>query len=317
MEQIFSYRADEIEGFLAHSGFESARIEKFEPGQGARISRIDADGMVFDEAKYGCSFFFEFDSMLGALVSVIHSGTVAYECASGKETYCGGDVAFLAPGSGPYTMNVQRLELMGIILDPRLLHDTAPAGSRHTGRPVRFTSPRPHSPAAAQLVRAVLLFVRDGVLANPFARQSPLMTSSAAQALATAVLTAFPNDVADAEPTLTDTRDGSGATYRRAVRYIEDNAHRDLRLGDIARHARVTPRALHYAFARHGDCTLHRHLRRVRLERAHAELKAADPGKARSVKEIAARWGFSNSGRFATAYKDAYGVNPSTTLRYW
>ncbi|WP_255344740.1 MULTISPECIES: helix-turn-helix domain-containing protein [unclassified Actinoplanes] len=30
---------------------------------------------------------------------------------------------------------------------------------------------------------------------------------------------------------------------------------------------------------------------------------------------MAARWGFANTGRFAAAYRAAYGVSPSETLR--
>ncbi|MFJ3877135.1 helix-turn-helix transcriptional regulator [Streptomyces sp. NPDC090077] len=209
------------------------------------------------------------------------------------------------------------MQTLGVIIDPALVRNTAPAGSQQHERGVRFTAFRPGSKPGAELVKASLLYLRDGVLANPLMAHAPLVVSSACQTLAHAILAAFPNDVVEAEPSLTDTRDAGPATLRRAIRFIEDNAHRDLKLADIARAARVTPRSLQYAFARHGDTTPHGYLKRVRLERAHAELKAAQPGGGESVARIAARWGFSNAGRFTTAYRTTYGVSPSTTLRYW
>jgi transcriptional regulator GlxA family with amidase domain len=69
------------------------------------------------------------------------------------------------------------------------------------------------------------------------------------------------------------------------------------------------------AFRRHLDTTPIGYLRRVRLERAHNDLAAADPGAGSTVAEIAARWGFAHHGRFAALYQDSYGRSPSQTLR--
>ncbi|MER7762248.1 AraC family transcriptional regulator [Streptomyces sp. NPDC097619] len=273
--------------------------------------------LVLDEAKYGCAFSFEFEALGGVLVAALHSGSATYRRGPRSETFGPGDLTFLTPEPGPWTGTVRTMQATGVILDPAVIGDSAPAGARSADRPVRFTARKPCSPAAAQLVRAALYFLRDGVLANPFARESPLMVASAGRVLADALLAAFPNDAVGSAPALSDTRDAGGATVDRAVRFIEENAHRDLRLADIARAARVTPRALQYAFARHADCSPHGQLRRVRLDRAHADLKAADPADGLSVAKVAARWGFTNAGRFAAAYRAAYGVSPSTTLRYW
>ncbi|MFJ6576984.1 helix-turn-helix domain-containing protein [Streptomyces sp. NPDC091368] len=65
---------------------------------------------------------------------------------------------------------------------------------------------------------------------------------------------------------------------------------------------------------RHLDSTPLAHLRRVRLALAHADLRAAEPGTA-TVASVAMRWGFAHPGRFAAAYRSAYGRAPSSTLR--
>ncbi|MEV7027004.1 helix-turn-helix transcriptional regulator [Kitasatospora sp. NPDC093558] len=114
--------------------------------------------------------------------------------------------------------------------------------------------------------------------------------------------------------TLTDRTDATSATLRKAIAFIETNAEREITLADIAAAAFVTPRALQYAFRRHLDTTPLAHLRRVRLDAAHRDLLAADPG-ATTVTEIAMRWGFAHPGHFAGLYRDAYRRTPSDTLR--
>ena len=54
-------------------------------------------------------------------------------------------------------------------------------------------------------------------------------------------------------------------------------------------------------------------MQRVRLDRARAELLAADPAR-ESVAAGAYRWGFASPDRFAAAYHRAYGVPPDRTL---
>jgi transcriptional regulator GlxA family with amidase domain len=103
---------------------------------------------------------------------------------------------------------------------------------------------------------------------------------------------------------------------RRALAYIHDNAHLDITLGDIAASVNVTPRSVQYAFRRHLGTTPLEYLRRVRLDRAHRELQAADP-TVDTVMAIAGRWGFSHAGRFSRMYKQAFGKPPSRTLRGW
>jgi AraC-like DNA-binding protein len=64
------------------------------------------------------------------------------------------------------------------------------------------------------------------------------------------------------------------------------------------------------------------YLRQVRLQRADADLRTeamtgvmTGAGAGRGVAGIASRWGFTNFGRFAAAYRARYGRTPSETLR--
>ncbi|GAB7045219.1 hypothetical protein JCM9534A_03450 [Catenuloplanes indicus JCM 9534] len=94
-------------------------------------------------------------------------------------------------------------------------------------------------------------------------------------------------------------------TVRRAVACID--AH--------AAAAGVSVRALQAGFRRHMDTTPLGYLRRVRLERAHRDLQAADPTTGATVTVIARGWGFTDLSRFAADYHAAFGRLPRQTLR--
>ncbi|MFH7596703.1 helix-turn-helix transcriptional regulator [Streptomyces racemochromogenes] len=193
----------------------------------------------------------------------------------------------------------------------------AAAGRAEAGahRAVRFTGLAPLDDSRAGMWRRTAEFVRRSLFAGgpPW---SPLILAEAGRLLAATALAVFPND------TVTATGDGPGGsdatsdTLRRAVAFIENNADRDIGLAEIAGSVPVTPRALQYAFARHAGTTPLTYLRRVRLAEVHAELRAADPAGPVTVTEVAARWGFAHAGRFAAAYRSAYGATPSQTLRH-
>jgi AraC-like DNA-binding protein len=104
------------------------------------------------------------------------------------------------------------------------------------------------------------------------------------------------------------------ATLRRAVAFIDEHAHEDITAADIAAASYVTVRAIQLAFQRHTGTTPTEYLRRVRLDRAHQDLIAADPARD-SVTAVAHRWGFASASRFTSYYRSAYGVLPSRTLR--
>jgi transcriptional regulator GlxA family with amidase domain len=73
------------------------------------------------------------------------------------------------------------------------------------------------------------------------------------------------------------------------------------------------PRAVQYMFRRHLDTTPMAYLRRIRLDRAHRDLLAADPSHD-TVSAIATRWGFAHTGRFSQVYRAEFGESPSVTL---
>jgi AraC-like DNA-binding protein len=90
-------------------------------------------------------------------------------------------------------------------------------------------------------------------------------------------------------------------------------------VGDLAKRAGLSTRALQYGFAAQTGLSPMAYLREVRLRRADADLRAevglrAAGGTTLGVAGIASRWGFTNFGRFAAAYRARYGRAPSETL---
>jgi AraC-like DNA-binding protein len=233
--------------------------------------------------------------------------------SGGSERRLGPGEVFLAAQPG------HRLAVAGTgiraetaIIDPALLSQVADTQPGRAQRPVQITGYRPVSARAARQWTDTCAYVRDGVLAAPGIAGYPVIAADAARLLAATALAVFPNN-ALSDPTIEDRRDAHPATVRRAASFIEDNAHRDISLADIAAAAQVTIRAVQLGFARHLHTTPRAYLRRVRLDRARHDLLAADPAR-HTIAGIAGRWGFPSPSRFAVLYRQAYGVPPSHTI---
>lgn len=101
---------------------------------------------------------------------------------------------------------------------------------------------------------------------------------------------------------------------RRAVEAIRSDPAQPFTPTTLARLAGSPTRTLHDGFRRHLGTTPMAYLRLVRLECAHAELRAAD-SRGTTVATVAHRWGFGHVARFSQAYRRMYGRSPGATLR--
>ena len=157
------------------------------------------------------------------------------------------------------------------------------------------------SDLVARRLDALIVCAQDDDFSGPEVGDSPLLINSRVSHL-------------DANALAADWEDSDKPSLlRRAISYIDQRAHTDITVSDVAAHVYVTPRALQYMFRRHVDCTPTEYLRQVRLNRAHTELLAATRSNA-TVAAIARRWGFTHVGRFAVYYRNSYGQSPHTTL---
>jgi AraC-like DNA-binding protein len=86
-------------------------------------------------------------------------------------------------------------------------------------------------------------------------------------------------------------------------------------VGQLASRVSVSVRALQAGFRRSLGTPPMTYLRHTRLDRVHHQLKAAPRGSV-AVGAVAAHWGFTHMGRFATEYRHRFGERPSDTLEH-
>jgi AraC-like DNA-binding protein len=276
---------------------------------GMRMTQHRLGEVRLDRVRFGMGFDAS-GGPLGALhFGRLLSGRVGYGSDGRWRAHRPGDVYLAARPEHPYTAAARDLACDLAVVPTSLLGQVAGAGRDE--RPVSFTGCLPVTRAAATRFAHTLDYVRT-LADEPPDHPNPLLAGRSARLLLAVALATFPN-TAVTEPTATDRHDAGPAPLRRAIAFIDSYAGYDITVADIATVANVTIRAIRLAFRRHLDTTPTAYLRRVRLDRAHRDLLAADPGTGATVAAIAARWGFPDPSRFATAYRQAYGRSPDDT----
>lgn len=282
------------------------------PRGGAYVIRhFDTGHFTYHEMVLPAPLSFTKEPQSDLVVVRVESGRVRRTLGRQDGTFGAGD-SFLGHVPGrPCSGSSVKLCASAITLPGELLARAA-ATVDPRGRPLRFTGLTPVDHRHGAHWDRVRAYARS--VCDLGAEDVPLIVGPLAELLAKVVLQVFPNTVVGHEPLLADTRDATHSTAVRATAYIDDHAHTDIGLADIAEATQVTPRALQYAFRRHLGTTPMAHLRRVRLAHVHAALKAADRLDGATVTGIAAQWGFLHTSRFSAAYRAEYGQSPRETL---
>jgi AraC-like DNA-binding protein len=241
------------------------------------------------------------------------SGEVWGECDGLTGQAQPGDIALVSQPHLPHHSHAQDVCLTSVVLDQSLVAGVATGlPSSQAPLPVRFSSFQPVDAVAARLWKDAVSFVKHSMLSDG-AVATPLVLGQASRMLAAVTLSTFPN-TAITGATPYDRTDAKPVLLRRAMEFMDANATNDIGLADIAEAVHATPRAVQYAFRKHLEITPMQYLRRLRLHYAHQELIASDRMHT-TVTDIAARWGFSHTGRFAVLYRQTYGHSPHATLR--
>jgi AraC-like DNA-binding protein len=205
--------------------------------------------------------------------------------------------------------NAARFDVVTVAADT--LHKVAADWYAPLPQQVHFLQWRPRSRAAVRAWHRTLDYVAL-TLAAPDTAHQPLIVAGLAPLLAGALLECYPSNVTEQdlanEPALPE-------TLKDAVSFIHRRAGADVSINDVAAAVHLTPRAVQYLFRRQLGTTPTEYIRRVRLSRAHQELLSGTPSTT-TVTEIAQRWGFAHTGRFAVLYRQTYGQSPHTTLRH-
>ena len=276
------------------------------------LTQVDAGEFSVSEIRLPADITFAMQGRVEVVIHAILGGTAGLDHGKSSRRYQLGDIYVASCPRTDFTCRAREVRTHTITLPQSLLAEVARIAPDQAGDRWEFLPFVPVTGGGARQWRDATRYV-DGLLAEPAVVSAPLVLGSAARLLAATALSVFPNTTAT-EPRSRDRQDGHPATLRRATGFIEANADIDITIGDIAHAAGVTTRAVQLAFRRHLDTTPAGYLRRVRLDQAHLQLQAADPDR-ESVTAVAYRWGFSSPSRFATYYRQVYGVPPSHTLR--
>jgi len=100
---------------------------------------------------------------------------------------------------------------------------------------------------------------------------------------------------------------------KRAVDFMQEHMAEPISLVDIAIAAKVSVRTLQQGFKQFRNTSPMSYLHEIRLAAAHRDLLEA--GTRPVVADVALKWGFAHSGRFAAEYKKRFGQLPSQTLK--
>lgn len=309
-----SFRTSEVDvarDWLKTAYGTSLRMRTPAPHRPFQYSRTSAGLLSLSTLALPTEYSYATDPLGAVAITHVVGGRMVRECKDDVTRAGPGDVLAISQPHLPYAGRVYHADLRAVTVPLTLVQELAGRPTGQRARPLRFTRFTPVSRAMADQWKRTVDYVEASVRALP-AGGAPLVVDAAARLLAATVLAAFPTD-ARPEPVLADTRDATSETVRRAVAFIESHPAAEIGLADVAAAASVTPRALQYAFRRHLGTTPMAYLRRVRLAQAHADLVAADPARD-TVTAIAHRWGFHHQGRFAAAYREAYGVPPRDAL---
>lgn len=289
------------------------RFERMDLTSPVAISQVSAGGLSYVDYTMPPDVTLHLDGTDDLSITTLISGGTHAELGKDTERYEVGDSFLGSFPHGDYTVRCRDFRA-GIMTVPAAALARATGDlPEHTAQPLRFASLAPASPSAGKQWSRAAAFARE-VLDDDQSAASPLILGSVTRLLAATALAVFPNNLLP-EHGLTVPAAATPDTVRRAEEFIHTHAAADIDLTEIAAVCGITPRALQYAFKRHHDTTPMRYLRRVRLARAHHDLSEADPSSGVTVTAIAARWGFAHPGRFAAAYRQAYGQPPGTTLR--
>jgi AraC-like DNA-binding protein len=278
-----------------------------------RHARVDIGPVTVDDVQLPGGIEASPDPLNKVVAVWTDRGRVSGQCGDLVSGAGPEEVTLLSQPDLPYRVESDDAHSTTVLLDPGLL--AAEAGKPTDGADaplIRFSSFRPVDEAAARLWRDTVRYVKHSVLSQDDVA-TPLVLGHCSRLLAAVTLATFPNTIVP-EQAPHDHTDSGPALLRRATAYIEANAGNDIALTDIAEAVHVTPRAVQYMFRRHLDMTPLQYLRRIRLDLAHRDLQIAEHPD-QTVTQIAARWGFMHTGRFAVLYRQTFGRSPHETLR--
>jgi AraC-like DNA-binding protein len=284
-----------------------ARLLGVAPGAAVRLVRHDAGYFSISETSVVGVFRYACEPGEAVSVTELTTGHLKLTCGHGGERLAAARPILGARRGAPQVFQACDARIRQLTIGRGLVDSMAATTGPAS---IEFRELQPPTDGLADLWRRTAGYVAH-IVTSPSGVAGPLLLATA-HTVAAALLTCFPHTVRTPRDGLADATP-SAELLRRALAFVDENARRDIGIGEIAHAVHVTPRTVQLTFRRYLATTPTGYLRQVRLEGAHSDLTHADPAST-TVAEIAARWGFGHAGRFSALYRRRYGCGPSTTL---
>lgn len=297
--------------YVAHRARFRRTAEVTEAGiRSAAAGSLNAGLLHWSGVEYGVSEA-AVDGLLLGLVTLKGHGKMI---TGGDELhFVPGDV-LMAPPDRPYDALIQDISFALLMIPWQAAAGLAETQTGVPAAALRFDDGAPVSAAHRRTFTRTAEFIGGELITSGATDVSPLILQEMTRLAAAVFLETFPNTSMSVgyQP---DPGWVAPANVRRATGFIDAYADGPVTLDQIAAVAGVSGRAVQYAFRRYYGTTPMGYLRQVRLERAHAQFRAADAADGTTVAAVARKWGWANPAHFAAAYRQRFGVAPSSTLR--
>jgi AraC-like DNA-binding protein len=274
----------------------------------------DLDGLTISATRVGGTVRISSEERDGYHVDLPRSGRLRCEFGDERLVVSRAE-AVIFPFSGLATAiwSGPRDEPIGVKLDAAEVETELEGLLGHPiSRPIPFGSRLDTASGAGRSWADLIRFLYDEVVAGRPLTRYPLMARQLCSTAVTGLLLAA--DHPYHEELATPVTPARPRTIKRAIDLIESYPDMALTVSDLAWAAGCGVRALQQGFRDYVGVTPMDYLRQVRLTRARDDLRLAPPGTV-TVAHVAHRWGFSHLGRFAAAYRAAFGESPSDALR--
>ena len=246
-----------------------------------------------------------FSAMLNGHARLVQSGT--------ETTWAGANgIVFRAtPGTRLLVSDSNARENLWIE-SPTLYHSLENMLGERLREPLVFKPGFNWTCGLAASLRGQIDFLTREIKRQGGVGDNPVALASQTDLVMSLVLRGVPHNYLER---LVSSRFGAVPAYvRRAEDFMRANAAVPIRMEDVAAAAGCSMRTLGAVFRRFRDTTPLAALHAIRLEQVQAELKDGAAGG--SVAEVARRYGFTNAGRFTTAYRRRFGETPTETAKH-
>ncbi|MDP7725799.1 helix-turn-helix transcriptional regulator [Mycobacterium sp. TY814] len=306
-EKFHTSDSEAAQRFFAQAYHPGWRISSLAGGSSVTHHRFVSEAVTVDEllieGRVGC----EIRATDAAVVIHPRAGSLTLAGDPGTRM----DTPVIAADDLPCAIQANTARFHVVQLDLRHLTQVAADRNGPLPQQIRFAGCRPRSTAVARTWSQALDYVIAG-FSHAETAQQPLVVGAAGHLLGAALLECFPSNMSDGQDLLRNP--SVPPTLKGAISFIHRHAGDGIGVNDVADALRMTSRAVQYLFRQHLETTPTEYLRRVRLHRAHQELVNSDRSTT-TVSEVAHRWSFAHTGRFAALYRKTYGQSPHATLQ--